>query len=523
MTALAGTARLTRLALRRDRFTLPAWSAVVAVLLAAMTLSMRDMYPTVDDRLLYASAMGQSTVQRLFNGPGRGLATEGGGVVFEVGGYLLVLVALLCILATVRHSRAQEAAGNTELVRATRVGVLAPDAAAVLAAGTAAVSFGTVAALVLGLLGLGWSGALAYGASMTATGLVFTALAAVACQLTPRSRTANLLASTVLVAAYLVRGFGDVNDSALVWASPLGWVQAVHPFDDQRWWPLILVLVLTLAALALALTLLRRRDLGAGILTPRRGRERRGLRLTSAARLTLRLTATTVLGWSAATLPLAVGFGAVTHEVAATEGLTSIGSGGVSEHTAMVRLCALVLAALAGAAGVALATVVAAEERSGRLDNSLAAGLSRTRWAACATGAVLTGSAAVLLVAAVGLVGGLRMVGADTPTAEALATTALHLPAVWVVAGIALALAAVRPGWTALGWLPVALVYILEMLGYMLQLPQWTLNLSPHSHVPAPSDLDDGVVALAVLLAVVAGLVAVSRAGLARRDLARAA
>lgn len=514
MTALTGTLRLTRLALRRDRFVLPVWCAVVAGLVAAMTWSMQDMYPTAADRARYAAVAEQSTVQRLFNGPGHGLATVGGEVVFEVGGYLLVLVALLCALATARHSRAQEASGNTELVRAARVGRLAPDAAAGLTALLSALGYGTAAALTLGLGGLGWAGALAYGAGLAAAGTTFAALASVACQLTARPRTATLVTAACLVAAYLLRGFGDVQRSGLVWASPFGWSQAMHPFTGNSWWPLLPSAGFAVLAALGAVVLLQHRDLGAGLLAARAGRERRGPRLSGPMRLLARLTATAVTGWMVVVFTLGLGFGAVTEEIVATAVLGT----GTDARDEMIRVAALVLAALAGAAGAALATVVAAEERTGRLDTALAAGLGRGRWASCATGTVLGGSALVLGAGALGLTGGLRLTGVDVPSSEVLATVGLHLPAVGVIAGLALLLALARPGLSALGWGPVAVVLVLGMLGFVLQLPQWALDVSPHTHVPAPDGLGDGAAGLAVLVAVAVLLPLLAWPGFARRD-----
>jgi ABC-2 type transport system permease protein len=54
--ALAGTAALTRLALRRDRITLPAWLAGLAALTAVMTAMSASGFPTRRD-LVQATAL----------------------------------------------------------------------------------------------------------------------------------------------------------------------------------------------------------------------------------------------------------------------------------------------------------------------------------------------------------------------------------------------------------------------------------------------------------------------------------
>ncbi len=109
MNALTGTARLTRLALRRDRITLPAWLLALAGFAAATSAAFVSQYrnPAADlmqDTRLVATSPGMRLLG-LASGP-------------SVGGYamvrdfllLAVLAALMSTFAVVRHTRQSEPA-----------------------------------------------------------------------------------------------------------------------------------------------------------------------------------------------------------------------------------------------------------------------------------------------------------------------------------------------------------------------------------------------------------------------------
>src|SRR4030095_8328190 len=109
-----------------------------------------------------------------------------------------------------------------------------------------AVTFG--ANLVLGaLLTLGMptqdlpvAGSWALGLEFAAAGWVFAAVAAVAAQLTSSASSARGIATSVLGVAWLLRAAGDASGQAgaglawLSWLSPIGWVQRIHPYGEER-------------------------------------------------------------------------------------------------------------------------------------------------------------------------------------------------------------------------------------------------------------------------------------------------
>jgi ABC-2 type transport system permease protein len=92
----------------------------------------------------------------------------------------------------------------------------------------------------------------AWGAG--AVGLAFAGIASITAQLSRSTRAAVGMAGTVLGAAFVLRGLGDmaaVQGSGsfwLSWFSPLGWSQQTAPFVFNRWWPLLLTLAFACGA-----------------------------------------------------------------------------------------------------------------------------------------------------------------------------------------------------------------------------------------------------------------------------------
>ena len=74
---------------------------------------------------------------------------------------------------------------------------------------------------------------------------------------------------------------------------------------------------------------------------------------------------------------------------------------------------------------------------------------------------------------------------ASGPGIDDLVTAALAwMPAVWVVAGLAVLGFALRPAWTVLGWAWPLLFLVLTLVAELLELPGWVDDVSPYSHVP---------------------------------------
>ncbi len=245
MSALAGTGRLLRLALRRDRVQIPVWALWVFFFVVATASSFDQLYQTAAERAKFASDIATNGAFKALYGPVYAAST-GGFTAWRCAGGGVLFTGLMSLLLVVRHTRGDEEAGRSELLGATVVGRYASIAAAMLVVAIANLAIALLA--VLGLVGIGLDagGSTALALGMAANGLVFGAIAAVTAQLASTGRAAGGVAGALLGVAFLLRAAGDAGSGTISWLSPLGWSQAVRAFGGDRWW----LLVLPLAAVA---------------------------------------------------------------------------------------------------------------------------------------------------------------------------------------------------------------------------------------------------------------------------------
>ncbi|MBM0236421.1 hypothetical protein JNW88_03295 [Micromonospora sp. ATA32] len=179
MNAFTGTARLTRLALRRDRVQLPIWILGTTVMLSVTISSVKSQFPTEAERVrILGAAVDSPALLMLRTAPtGVGL---GAMTTFQAITFLAVLAGFMSTLAVVRHTRQNEETGRAEMIGATVVGRHAALTAAMVVTAVANVVLAVLLALVLIGAGEPAAGSFAFGASVGAAGLAFAAVAAVA-------------------------------------------------------------------------------------------------------------------------------------------------------------------------------------------------------------------------------------------------------------------------------------------------------------------------------------------------------
>lgn len=535
MTALTGTGTLFRLFLRRDRITVTAWVSLLVLLVIGVANQYAGLFPTAEARAQFAAEATGNTALIAFTGQIHGIGL-GNLMMFKIGDVAFTLVAMMAVLNVVRHTRAEEEAGRAELVGAAVVGRLAALTASVLETWGLSLLIGLLTAVGLIGFGLDAPGSLAFGLALSAPGVVFTAVAALAAQLTERARTANAIAFTALGTGYLIRFVADGGSVLwLHWLSPNGWSHLVQPFAAHRWWVLAVPLLVTGSVTAVAYRLAARRDLGAGVLPARGGPATAAPRLRSPFALAWRLHRGQLLGWTAGLAGLGAASGGVAPGIPAL-----VGQGGTvmteffrrysPDPTASLgdAFLWMVFISLGGMAVLypMLATLrLRAEETSGRAELLLATPTSRLRWAASHLAFALLGSAVILAVT--GLVTGLTYgIGAGDVAGQLpriLLAALVQLPPVWVTGSIAMLAVALLPRLaTALTWVVFMLVNLFgEALGPVLGIDYWIANqVVPFHHIPKV--LTGGAFTTTPPLIMVALTAAITAAGLAafqRRDL----
>ena len=526
----AGTGTLLRLDLRRDRLVIAAWVAVIGVFVAFTAVAFADSYPTVADRLPFAATISHNAGLVALTGEPFDLLTTGGLTAWRIGALCGALAAVMSYLLVVRHTRAEEETGRLELVGAAAVGRRAPLTAALLVALVADAATALVVAAPLALGGLPVAGALALGLAIGAAGLVFAAVAAVAAQLTQTSRAANGLAATLLGSSYVLRGIGDSSGPAwLSWVSPLGWSLQTRPFAGERWWVLALHATLLAVLVGAAYALGARRDLGEGLIPTRQGRPAATPALDGPLALAWRLQRGALVGWAVGFAVLGVIYGTVAESAAdilreSPQLAETARRFGIDPAAAVDSYLATTLAVggiLAAAYAVQAVLRLRAEETSGTAEALLSVPLPRLRWVAAHLSVALLGSALLVAVmgAGAGVGHGLALgdVGGELP--RLVEAGVAQVPAVWVFAGVSLALFGLAPRRSPLSWAAVVLAFVITWIGPAVHLPPWALDVSPFTHLPALPGGEVTATPYLWLLAVTAVLVVAGAAGVRRRDL----
>lgn len=527
--ALAGTGTLIRLALRRDRVSLPFWLVTPALMAFGTANAYQQLYPAGTDRAPLTETVGRNPALVAITGPAFDLTTPGGFTSWRILGFLGVVVALMAIFTVTRHTRAEEDTGRHELLAAGVVGRYAPLTAAVVVAGGASTAIGGLAALALAGSGLSVAGALAFGKALAGIGWVFTGIAAMAVQLGSYARTANTIASAILGASFLLRGLGDSTPEAnwLSWLSPIGWAQQLRPFADERWWVLALPTLTAALTLAAGYSLLPRRDAGAGLLPDRLGPAQASPGLRSPFGLAWRLQKGSLIGWTVGMAIAGAAFGAV-----------ALGINDLLDDNPQMRavfermggstvLIDAFLAQIAGMFGMVTALYgvqsglrMRAEETAVRLEPLLATSVSRLQWAASHLLFAMLGTGVVLTAAgiATGLTHGARAGDVTGVVGSMLGATLVQLPAIWLVVGTVVVLYGLFPRYTGAAWGVAAAFLFLALFGPILDLPQLARDASPFTHVPRLPAVDVTATPLLWLVVIAVAALAVGLNGFRRRD-----
>ncbi|MBC9729961.1 ABC transporter permease [Streptomyces sp. TRM68367] len=517
---LAGTATLLRFALRRDRLMIPVWIVVNALMVLSMPNTLKGLYGSPAERADLVRQMETNSSLRALIGPVFD-DSLGALTAWRIGVFAAALAAVMGLLVVVRHTRDEEESGRQELVASGMVGRRASLTAALLAA---AVANAVLALLITaGLAGQGATGALAFGLGIAGVGMVFATMAAIIAQLTESARLARGLTAAVLGAAFVLRAAGDSatddGSSVLTWLSPLGWLENVRPYADERWWVLLLLAGAALAQGAVAYALTGRRDVGMSFVPTRPGPANG--RLATAGALAWRLQRGSVLGWSIGFFLAGVVYGGMTEGAADLVGDNENAREIIQRMGGQSGITDAFLSSMIGIMGLIAALYIVAtvlrlhgEETSGRAEPVLAGAVGRLRWAAGHLTVAFAGSALIMLLAGLGFA-----VGYGQDLGRILAACLVQLPAVWTIGGAAVLLHGVAPRAATAAWGVAGAVLLIGWVGPALDVPQAVLDVSPFGHLPKLPGEDMAWGPVVVLTAIAGALVAVGLVGLRRRDL----
>ncbi|WP_156721144.1 ABC transporter permease [Mycobacterium sp. Root135] len=525
----SGTFGLLRLYLRLDRIALPAWVLLLSIPLGTVYVGgVEAVYPTAADRASLAASIMASPAQRALYGNVYGDSLGATGI--WKAGMFHVLIAVAVILTVVRHTRAEEESGRTELVDSTAVGRYASLTSALLVAGGGSIVTGIIGIAGLLPMNVPAAGSVAFGLALAATGLVFTAVAAVTAQLSPSARFARGAAFGVLATAFTLRAVGDAGSRAefLSWLSPLGWSLQVRPYAGDRVWILPLHVAVAAVLIVVAYRLLASRDVGAGLIAERPGAPRAGWDLRGVTSLGWRLNRASTTLWTVGLCLYGLLIGSVVDgvgdEIGGSQSARDVVArlGGTDQiEQAFVAVGFGMLGMVTSAFAISLTLRLHQEESSQRAETLLAGSVSRTRWLASHLVFAIAGTGMAMMLAA--LVAGLTYgasagdVAGKLPTV--LGTAAVQLPAVWLLVAITVVLFGLLPRFAPAAWGVLTAFIAVYLIGSLSNSPQWLLDIEPFAHVPQVGTGTFSATPLWWLLGVDAALIALGAVAFRSRDL----
>ncbi len=524
---LTGTATMIRFILRRDRVRLPIWIGAIVLSVVGSLPTFPETYPTAADRQARADLLDNPATVAL-TGPGYGTDdyTFGAMTANELLGFVAIAVALMSVLLMVRHTRAEEETGRTELLRAGVLGRHAPTTAAFIVVAGANLLIGLLLAVLMPptLPELSASGSLLFGAAVASVGLVFTGIGALAAQVTEHARAATGLGAAAVGVAFALRAVGDVGNAALSWMSPIGWAQRTRVYVDDRWWPLLLSVGLTAVLVALAFATTSRRDVGAGLVPPRPGSPRAGASLSSPFGLALRLQRGGLIGWGVGLVVFGLAYGSLASSIEEFVSDNSTLQDMLGDSDTLIdgfmAIVVLMMALLAAAYGLTAVLRLRSEETSGRAEPVLAAAVSRVRFAGSHLAVALGGSLLIMLAGGLGLGVTAALALDDTSVfGKLLGAAVAHLPGIWLVIAVAVALIGLAPQLVHLSWVVLTYGVVVGVLGGFFQFPDWVTKISPFHAASTLPGGDVGKVALVIMVVLAVALFGIGLLGFRRRDL----
>ncbi|MET7771867.1 ABC transporter permease [Nocardia sp. NPDC005366] len=522
----AGTRQVLRLILRRDRIVLPLWVLAFGLLPTFYVVSTQGVYDTEAGLENYARSITDSPALVAMYGPVFG--TELGSIGLWKAGPFYAMIAIATILTVIRHTRVEEETGRAELVGSTSIGRYAGLTAALMMTSVGCALVGVLAAAALIGSGLPAGGAVAYGAALGGSGLVWASVAAVAAQVSTGARVARGIAFAALGTAFALRAVGDAGNGVLSWFSPLGWCINMRPFADERWWVLIPLTVLAVSGTVAAYALLRHRDTGSGLLAERPGPAVAAPGLSGAAGLAWRLHRGALLAWSVGFLLYGLLMGGAIDSVGemlddsqqVKDVIARMGGSDVLQNS-FITFAVSFLAIAAAAYSISAVLRLHEEENTQRAETALAGSVSRERYALSHLGFALIGPALLLVIAggAIGVVYGAMDGAIVEKVGDSLGAALVQVPAVWVLTGIAVAIFGLAPRFAPMAWGVLSAMLVVFFLGALDGLPQWLVDVVPFVHPPKLPGAPWQWRPILWLLAVSAVLIGVGIAAFRRRDL----
>ncbi|MCH4208800.1 ABC transporter permease [Bifidobacterium sp.] len=441
-----------------------------------------------------------------------------------------IMAMVVSILHVVGHTRREEDLGLSEMIRAFPVGRQASSLAVIIETVGINIVLGVFTAAVMASFheaSIRFAGSMLFGLSLSAAGILGTAIALVFAQVMPTASGASGASLGVLGALYILRAASDVSNETLSLINPLGSTYLTYPMTQNRWWVLFIALGYSAALFVIAALLENGRDMTASYIPERLGLSHARRGLLSVHGLLLRLNRGIIIAWLVAFACLGAAYGSIYGDMSSFLNSNQLmksmfADSGVSLEASFTSTILIVLSGLAAILPIVVVNKLYAEETRLHLAQLMSTQVSRGRlfWTntalafICAVlGTLFT--AGTLGAAALSSASGQLSIGMG----DFLAAGFNQLPIMLIFVGLAALLLGLAPqlGKAAYGYLTYAI--LLSYFGNILDLPQWVMKTSPLNWMPRmPVESFDSAPFLLVAAAAIA-MTIIGAWGYSRRDM----
>lgn len=445
-----------------------------------------------------------------------------------------LVAMIISSLHVVSHTRKEEDLGLTELVRSFKVGRQANSLAVMMEIFFINVLLALFISGVMVSFGadtISVAGSFLFGASIAMAGILGAGIALVMAQIMPASSGATGSTLGIIGFLYIVRAGTDVSNVDLSMINPLGWTYLTYPFTENNWFPLIFAFILSIIMMVIAFSLEGARDMGAGYLPEREGRESAKNSLLSVRGLFFKINKGMIISWLVAFVIMGAAYGSIYGDMQtflnSNEMMKQMFThAGFSIEESFTGTIMMVMMGLVSILPIAIVNKLFSEESRLHLSQLYATKVTRSQFYWTSVGlAIIAGVVGVLLAA--GSLGGTAItVMGDRLTMDIfdfLAAGYNFLPSVLFFTALAA---------LALGWAPKLGKMIYVYLGYsfalnyfggILDLPEWFSKTAIQSWVPQmPLENFNALIFIVITLISIAMMI-MGYLGYSRRDMVEGA
>ncbi|WP_010623135.1 ABC transporter permease [Paucilactobacillus suebicus] len=494
----ANVGRLTRMNLRRDWLKIVVWIAVLAGMMAGAAGKFDSLYGSKASMNSIVTTLKTPAMVSLL-GPFTANKPYTVAVIYgaEMVVFMGLIAAMMNIYFAIHATRSEEDDGVTEYVLAHGVGRQSP----LLASVGELVFINLVAGVieVIGIQAASMSGTTAngswlFGIGLAAFGFMFGMVSLLTAQIFNNARSATIWSYLVLGITFVARMVTDIQNPDYTWWTVYGWIEKLNLYNGNNWGPVLLILAMSIVILAVTVGISATRDIGAGLIAQRDGRNKASVFLRGPLTLLMRIDRVSFAVWFASLFVLGAMYGSIFGTIGNLMKTNPtiaqlLSSGAVSSANRAIVMSfanklSLVFAVVATIPILITIFRINGDERKGYLEMMHAKPISRGKmFFSYSIHAMVVGTGTLFLA-----VLGMAVVGNASMKSPVLVSRFLRSfiafwPAILIAGGVAALLVALWPRIQTVAWIvPVYGIFSLYF-GPLVKLPKSLQQVSPYGWI----------------------------------------